>query len=214
MRVDRYSLPSFDADSSRVKGYSAVGYEVVARVFLPLDDRGTAVRWSVFAESLGIVLTATTRWSELASSVDPETGPSITYGFVEAKTVTRLVETLWGETATPEEVFFAIWPGYTEGIPPVAWRTTLASTRDCYLTAESYELVRDSLVWLSQCSEANDLHFPAAFWPADQAFVAATWPYHDSLYLSCSAKTLLNLQRAGFDAFPIDREVLLPSEGD
>lgn len=214
MREDEYLLSLFDADSSRVKGYSTAEHEVVARVFLPLDDHGTSVRWSDWADLRGVALTATTRWSEIAPSVDLDIEPSMADGFVAARTITRFVEVLRGETTTPDEFFFALWLGYVEQIPPSAWQINLAASDDCYLTADSYQLVHDSLSWVNQCSTEKDVHFPAAFWPADQTFVAATWPYHDSLYLSCASQTLLKLQNAGFDALPVDREEILPSEGD
>jgi hypothetical protein len=204
---------------TRVAGYTEPHHEVVARIFVPLSMAdGGYLTWSGAARSLGIDLTATTRWDELADAARAR-GVDIgvpQQGCIDERTVKDLIGVIRDRTRRPDVTHYALWEGYAGEIDSSLREQSepIPAGEGHYLRNGSFRLFTSDLAWARSRSRERGYRFPVAVWPHDKAFTLASWLYQDSYYLSSDRETLALLQAAGLDALQIAREDLLPSTGD
>jgi hypothetical protein len=126
--------------------------------------------------------------------------------------VRALVDVLGTLTRTPHTTHFALWSGFADEVSSLRERSRpIPATGDNFLADGSFIEVIDDLSWAVMRSDEDGHRFPVAMWPADGAFVVATAPYHDSLYLSADVATVGALRTRGVDVVVIDRDAGLPS---
>ena len=223
--------PRVGPEGLRVSAFTTSTHEVTARVFVPLvGERESRWPWGpLVAKTTALsgsmvpvrTLSSTQRWSDLSADLKAlgleglgRTGldvsraaPGRTFCVALASVLAR------GQDAAAECSFF-LWPGYageTDGLEPVVVPAALEvlSRREGGLV-----LHRAPVSWLGDRTADDDhLRLPVFVWPTDGSFLLACPVYHDSLYVSCSARLVESMREAGFEVEVIDREVEMPGEG-
>lgn len=113
--MTQVTFPNFGKDTARVAGYTDADHEVFARVFSPLSlPGGSYLKWSVAAASVGIELSATTRWYEIdaASRVLEISIGWPQQGTLDEESVDVLIRVLTDRAQHASSTHFVLWQGY------------------------------------------------------------------------------------------------------
>ena len=216
-------LPSFGRDTAVVSGYLAAGYEAYLRLFMPLDSAEGPVRWSALLAGGEAALRGDLRFfDDIDPAVRERRGLELTCGKSDAGWRARLAGVLSGHTATPDDMRYALWPGYAGELDAMAGRLTplpsapgearsgevlpgnsgafprgtFPAELGCLLYRGPLEVVGVDVDHVG--------YLPCALWPRDGSFVLAQWIYDDSVYVSGSRKLAAALADGGFDVAPVD----------
>ena len=119
------------------------------------------------------------------------------------------------ESDTPEKCSFFLWPGYAGDTDEVELAVVPPELEELSCREGGLVLHQAQVSWLGDRT-ADDVHLrlPVFVWPSDGSFLLACPIYHDSLYVSGSARLVESLRGAGFEVEMIDRGLELPGEGD
>lgn len=217
-----WKVPDFGIEPDRVAGYSTADQPVVCRLFIPLE---TSVwleyqSWSDAARVAGVELTAGTRWKDLMSAA-AQRGAEIgrpQVGTVDRQTIQLLISTLGAVVPdTSRRTIFALWTGCAGEIDDElrADACDIPKQEDGgnFLADGSYVAIERDINWVRLRSLEAGFRFPVAMWSLTWEFIVAAPIYQDSYYVTCSEKVFETLERR-LEVFRIDRECLLPSDGD
>lgn len=118
-------LPSFGRDTAVVSGYLAAGYEAYLRLFMPLDSAEGPVRWSALLAGGEAALRGDLRFfDDIDPAVRERRGLELTCGKSDAGWRARLAGVLSEHTSTPDDMRYALWPGYAGELDAMAGRLT------------------------------------------------------------------------------------------
>ena len=149
-------------------------------------------------------------------------GLELTCGKSDAGWRARLAGVLSEHTSTPDDMRYALWPGYAGELDAMAGRLTplpsapgearsgevlpgnsgafprgtFPAELGCLLYRGPLEVVGVDVDHVG--------YLPCALWPHDGSFVLAQWIYDDSVYVSGSRKLAAALADGGFDVAPVD----------
>lgn len=221
-------LPSFGRDTAVVSGYLAAGYEAYLRLFMPLDSAEGPVRWSALLAGGEAALRGDLRFfDDIDPAVRERRGLELTCGKSDAGWRARLAGVLSEHTSAPDDMRYALWPGYAGELDAVAGRLTpLPSVPGAVHSGEAlpgrlgevspgasgafprgtFPAELGCLLYRGPLEVVGvDVDYPpCALWPRDGSFVLAQWIYHDSVYVSGSRELAAALVDGGFDVAPVD----------
>jgi hypothetical protein len=197
------------------------GFGAYARICHPATGRaGCPATWSEVARQTGRRAHALMQWHALVGSADPLNvtgsrwpGTDPRRGNLVSEVLAPLCDVLAGHTATPERCFFCLWDGY-------GWVSSASAGARLRLPARDYLLLAGPLQAALQIGggygpEWVEPQSPNLFWPADQAWCAASEIDFDSTLLGGTTELIdAILQAPIFDSWPVQPEDSLASDAD
>ena len=150
-------LPSFGRDTAVVSGYLAAGYEAYLRLFMPLDSAEGPVRWSALLAGGEAALRGDLRFfDDIDPAVRERRGLELTCGKSDAGWRARLAGVLSEHTSTPDDMRYALWPGYAGELDAMAGRLTPrarpARAKSFRVTRALSRGVRSQPSWGASCT--------------------------------------------------------------
>jgi len=216
-----FDVPSFGLDLDRVVAYSTADQPIVGRLFVPLETSvwGAYQSWTDAARIAAVELTATTRWTDIRAAAAQrafEVGrPQV--GTINRQAIQTLVSVLGRVVSDTRQTRFALWGGYGGEID-AALREEIRQIpkrdRGSFLSDGSYVAIQRDIDWAVGRSLEAGFRFPVAMWSPTLDFVVAAPIYQDSYYVTCGSEIFEGLRAGGLEVLEIDRELVLPSEGD
>lgn len=184
------------------------------------------MRWSALLAA-GEELRGDSHFDDIDPAVRERRGLELTCGKNDAGWRARLADVLSGHTATPDDMRYALWPGYAGELDAVAgWLTPLPSVPGAVHSGEAlpgrlgevspgasgafrrgtFPAELGCVLYRGPLEVVGvDVDYPpCALWPRDGSFVLAQWIYDDSVYVSGSRKLAAALADGGFDVAPVD----------
>lgn len=228
-----------------VTGTVPSGYPAYARICHPAVDRdGRPAAWSEVAQATGRQTHPVMQWHALVGSADMEgslwPGGDPERGNLIPEILGPLCDALAEHTATPEHCFFCLWEGYAwiegrhtiiraapggassrSGTPVApAFSAEESSRPRVHLPNRDYLLLAGRLAAARQIghrisTDWFDPQSPNLFWPADQAWCAASEIDFDSTLLGGSAELVeAILQAPTLDSWPVGPDDSLTFDAD
>lgn len=159
-------------------------FPAVVRVLNPfVGTTGRKLSWATVARELGIPLNSSTVGDRLCRGYEAKTGEKINvdFGTLDYEVASALADVLSRHTATPDECFFAAWPGYSEirnefaGAP----LAVLPPEREMYLLEGPVSAATETF-------DEQRTRRSLRWWPADQNWCVGNDLYADSVYIAGS----------------------------
>jgi hypothetical protein len=215
--VERMPVPDLGTDPTRVSAYAPMkGRGRTVRVLLPLLDASEQSEpvprsWRSIAEPEGISLTSDTRLHDLTSTHSGTLIPAS--GVVDQPGARSLLAAVGVGSKNEELAVFAFWRGYSEDRVEPDESIKLDADRLGPWPPDDFLFVVRPLEFIVASAEPRGVHFPSYIWPLDLTFTFALPAYGDSYFLTSQATTE-DLRSHGLEAFSIEVDREVPTEGD